>query len=61
MFVVVWEPKHGLGGGHQLVTDPHRAEYIQRQIRRRYPGYEVYMLSAEEHSATVVRPQRGRA
>ena len=40
MFVVVWEPKHGRGGGHQAVLDPRKAEHygaaavLERQRRR---------------------------
>ena len=35
MYVVVWEPRRGAGGGHQLVMDQRRAEQISRVMAAR--------------------------
>src|SRR4051794_11404597 len=37
VFVVVWEPRHGRGGGHQLVLEPDKAEKLRRQMSRERP------------------------
>jgi hypothetical protein len=64
MYVVIWEPRSGRGGGHQLVTDLRRADEISRRLSRERPNDTVRVVSAEEYSATAVlereRQQRQR-
>jgi hypothetical protein len=59
MLVVIWEPKHGNGGGHQLVTDPARAERIKWQIGKEKPNAVVRVEDAYEYAAAAV-VERGR-
>jgi hypothetical protein len=58
LFIVIWELRHGLGGGHQLVLERHRAEYISRRMSQDRPGAEIRVVTAEEHAAAVL--ERGR-
>ena len=44
MFVVVWEPKHGRGGGHQAVLDQRKAEHIRQAVTRAMPDATVRLL-----------------
>ena len=37
MFVVVWEPSNGHGGGHQVALTRDRAEAIHRALVRALP------------------------
>ena len=37
MFVVVWEPKHGRGSGHQTVMDQRKAEQIRQAVTKAVP------------------------
>ena len=50
MFVVVWEPRGGAGGGHQLALERRRAEYLSRALCRALPDAEVRILTAEAGS-----------
>ena len=62
MFVVVWEPKHGRGGGHQAVLDPRKAEHIWQAVTRAMPDATVRLLPAEHYgAAAVLERQRRRA
>jgi hypothetical protein len=62
MYVVVWEPKRGHGGGHQLAMDQDKAERIGNWLRRSRPDAEIKVLPAEAHAAAAVEEhQRGRA
>lgn len=54
MFVVVWEPRSGAGGGHQLALERRRAEYLSRAMCRALPDAEVKILTAEAHAAAAV-------
>jgi len=54
MFVVIWEPKDGRGGGHQLVTDAERAEFLRRQMSRLRPDAEIRIDTAEAYGAAAV-------
>ena len=47
MFVVVWEPSNGRGGGHQVALAEDRAEIIHRAISRAMPGVECRIERAE--------------
>jgi hypothetical protein len=60
MFVVVWEPKHGAGGGHQAVMDRQRAEQISRALYRALPGAEITVMSAADHAAAAVAERQQR-
>lgn len=62
MFVVVWEPKHGRGGGHQAVLDQRKAEQIRQEVTRAMPDASVRLLPAEHYAAAaVLERQRRRA
>ena len=37
---MVWEPKHGPGGGHQVALTLDRAEVVHRAVSRALPGME---------------------
>jgi hypothetical protein len=55
MFVVIWEPRTGLGGGHQLVLGgEHKADYLRRALSKALPDHAVRIESAEAHSASAV-------
>jgi hypothetical protein len=60
MFVVVWEPKRGAGGGHQLVMDKQKAERISRVMYRALPDAEIRVMTAAEHAAAAVTEQQQR-
>jgi hypothetical protein len=59
MFVVVWEPKHGRGGGHQAVLDQRKAEHIRQAVTQVMPDATVRLLVAE-HSGAAAVPERQR-
>ena len=65
MFVVVWEPKHGRGGGHQAVMDQRKAEQVRQAVTRTMPDASVRLvrlLPAEHYgAAAVLERQRRRA
>ena len=62
MFVVVWEPKRGAGGGHQAVMDQDRAEQVSRALMRARPDDTIRVMSAWEYgAAAVVERQQQRA
>ena len=60
MFVVVWEPRGGAGGGHQLALERRRAEYLSRALCRALPDAEVRILTAEAHAAAAVLERQQR-
>jgi hypothetical protein len=60
MYVVIWEPKHGRGGGHQLATDPARAEQLRWQIGRDKPECLIRIASAWDYGAQAVRERGAR-
>jgi hypothetical protein len=60
LYVVIWEPKHGAGGGHQLVADAARAETIKRQVGKARPECLIRIESAYDYGAQAVRERRGR-
>jgi hypothetical protein len=53
-YVVVWEPRGGHGGGHQLALDLDKAERIQRVLSRAVPDAEVRIEPAEAYAAAAV-------
>ena len=61
MFVVVWEPKHGRGGGHQAVLDPRKAEHIWQAVTRAMPDATVRLLPAEHYGAAAVLERQRRS
>jgi hypothetical protein len=54
LYVVIWEPKRGVGGGHQLVTDAERADAVRRQLARERPDDEIRIETAEAYGAAAV-------
>jgi hypothetical protein len=60
LFVVVWEPRTGRGGGHQLALELGKAEYLSRVISRSQPNVEVRVLPAADHAAAAVVERQQR-
>jgi hypothetical protein len=54
MFVVVWEPKRGAGGGHQAVMDQDKAELVSRALMRARPDDTIRVIPAWEYGAAAV-------
>jgi hypothetical protein len=54
MFVVIWEPKRGNGGGHQLVADAAKVEAIRHRISREKPDHLIRIDTAEAYGAAAV-------
>jgi hypothetical protein len=54
VFVVVWEPKRGIGGGHQLVMDKGRAERVSRTMMQERPEDTISVLSAYDYGAAAL-------
>ena len=61
MFVVVWKPKHGRGGGHQTVMDQRKAEQIRQAVIRAMPDANVRLLPAEHYGAAAVLERQRRS
>lgn len=59
LYVVIWEPKQGNGGGHQLVADADRAEQIRSEIYKQKPDHVIRIEDAYSYAAAAVA-QRGR-
>jgi hypothetical protein len=60
MFVVVWEPKRGAGGGHQAVMDQDKAEQVSRALMRARPDDTIRIMSAWEYGAAAVAERQQR-
>jgi hypothetical protein len=60
LFVIIWEPKRGNGGGHQLATDQRKAELIRWQISRDKPDHVIRIETAEDYGAQAVRERGAR-
>jgi predicted LPLAT superfamily acyltransferase len=60
MYVVVWEPRRGAGGGHQLVMDRDKADRISRVLYRAMPDAEIRVLPAADHAAAAVMERQQR-
>jgi len=60
MFVVVWEPKRGAGGGHQTVMDQDKAEQVSRALMRARPDDTIRVMSAWEYGAAAVTERQQR-
>jgi hypothetical protein len=61
MYVVVWEPRRGVGGGHQAVMDQNKAEQISRAMMRARPDDTIRVMSAYDYAvAAVVEHQQQR-
>ena len=60
MYVVIWEPRHGRGGGHQAVMDERKAEQVSRAMMRARPDDTVRVLSAHDYGAQAVRERETR-
>jgi hypothetical protein len=52
--VVIWEPKRGAGGGHQLVMDRDAADRLHWRLSKERPFDLVRVESAEAHAAAAV-------
>ena len=61
MFVVIWEPKHGRGGGHQAVMDQRKAEQVRQAVTRAMPDATVRLLPAEHDGAAAVLERQRRS
>src|SRR3954470_1886807 len=59
LYVVLWEPKRGAGGGHKLVTDAERADAVRRQLARERPDDLIRIETAADHAAAAVM-ERGQ-
>jgi len=54
LFVVVWEPTEGFGGGCQSVSDQRQAEQIAASLQRQRPDCMVRVMPAAEYGASAV-------
>jgi hypothetical protein len=54
LYVVIWEPKRGAGGGHQLVMDRDAADRLHWRLSKERPFDLVRVESAEAHAAAAV-------
>ena len=57
MFVIVWEPSDGGGGGHQTALTLARAEAVCRAMH----DVECRIVGADDHAASAVTGRLGRA
>ena len=61
LYVVVWEPRRGAGGGHQAVMDQRKAEQVSRAMMRARPDDTIRVMSAHDYgAAAVLEHQRSR-
>jgi predicted LPLAT superfamily acyltransferase len=60
MFVVVWEPKRGAGGGHQAVMDKDKAEQVSRALMRARPDGMIRVMPAHDYGAAAVLERQQR-
>ena len=60
MFVIIWEPKRGFGGGHQLVLDHDKAEQMSKRLSRQRPDDVVRIEPAEAYAAAAVMERQRR-
>lgn len=54
MFVVIWEPKRGHGGGHQAVMDKAKAEKLCHRLAWEHPENVYRVEPAEDYGAAAV-------
>jgi hypothetical protein len=54
LFVVIWEPKHGRGGGHQAVLDKAKAEKLCHRLAWAHPENVYRIEPAENYAAAAV-------
>jgi hypothetical protein len=54
LYVVIWEPKHGRGGGHQLVMDRDNAERMSNRLAWERPDHVFRVEPAEAYAAAAV-------
>jgi hypothetical protein len=60
MFVVVWKPRSGRGGGHQLALDKLKAERMFQRLCREMPDYQIKVIPADAAAAVMERQQQRR-
>jgi hypothetical protein len=54
VYVVIWEPKRGVGGGHQSVQDKAKAEALRWRLSRERPDDEIRIETIANYSAAAV-------
>lgn len=60
MFVVVWEPRVGSGGGHVAVMDRDKATRIEMALCRQRPYDTIRVMPAADYGADAVVEREGR-
>jgi hypothetical protein len=65
VYVVIWEPKRGHGGGHQSVQDKAAAESLRWRLSKERPDDDVRIERIDDYSAAAIaegmqRRQRSR-
>jgi len=64
LYVIVWEPKGGAGGGHQVALTIERAEAVHRALRRAMPEAHCEILAAHAYTDSAAphrqEPRPGR-
>jgi hypothetical protein len=54
VYVVIWEPKRGVGGGHQSAQDKAAAEALRWRLSRERPEDEIRVEAMADYSAAAV-------
>jgi hypothetical protein len=61
MFVVVWEPKMGNGGGHVAVMDQEKADRISRAMYKSRPYDTIRVMPAADYGAAAIAERERRS
>jgi len=51
---LIWEPKRGIGGGHQSAQDKATAEALRWRLSRERPDDEIRIEAVADYSAAAV-------
>jgi len=54
MFVVIWEPRRGHGGGHQSAQTKAAAEELQWRLRQERPDDDIRIEAIDAYSAAAI-------
>jgi hypothetical protein len=54
VYVVIWEPKHGVGGGHQSAQDKAKAEALRWRLSQERPDDQIRIEAVADYSAAAV-------
>jgi hypothetical protein len=54
VYVVIWEPKRGVGGGHQSAQDKAAAEALRWRLSRERPDDEIRIERIADYSAAAI-------